>query len=285
MEKSVENADDFGLASALKDCSVQLIDALKNDSNQEAARIINNLVQGRDEHVYTALGQLTRGLHNAIVNFNIEENSNVAFSKKEYLDICDTSDHLSAVMEMTEKSAHRTMDVIDESAPLAANLGREAEELRTELAILSQGKFGKPELHEAFSRIDDFLSRLCGVSKKLSTNMQNIVMEQGVQEFSGQVLKRVIALVKELEGNLVNLVSVASHMEMTPANGFPPDKKSYINSLLNKSPRQYPNNSERRQDSSSKKNKDISLQTYTDKKSDAHFDQDEVDDLLSSLGF
>lgn len=285
MEKSVENADDFGLASAVKNCSVQLIDALKSDSHQEAAEIINSLVQGRDEHIYTALGQLTRGLHNAIVNFNIEETSNFEFSKKEYLDLCDTSDHLSAVMEMTEKSAHRTMDLIDESAPLAAKLGREAEELRTELATFNQEKFAKLELHEAFTRADDFLNRLCGASKKLSTNMQNIVMEQGVQEISGQVLKRVIALVKELEDNLVSLVSVASHVEMTAANGSPPDKKSYINSLLKKSPRQYSNNPEQRQDRSGKQNKDISLQTYTDKKSDALFGQDDVDDLLSGLGF
>ncbi|GAB1265971.1 protein phosphatase CheZ [Aurantivibrio infirmus] len=289
----VKNMGDLGLANALKDCSEHIIELLQNDLHHEAAMTINKLIQGRDEHVYIAVGQLTRGLHSAIVDFNVDGNLKIEFPQNKPSEIKDASDRLSYVMDMTEKAANRTMDMVEESAPIAATLGEEAEVLLSEWSRIRRREMNKKDFVELFGRVDGFLQDLCAGSKQLNTNMQNIVMEQGFQDLSGQVLKRVIALVKELEDNLVNLVTMASHVELVAGLHANEENKGPL--AVNAGQPSSETNSQKGEDSPNTEgsqskirgnlNEGFGPQIHPGKHSDVVSGQDEVDELLSSLGF
>ncbi len=83
----------------------------------------------------------------------------------------DAKLRLSHVLELTERAAHTTIEAVERLMPLTGSLGAEA-------AAVANG---------------------C---------LNEVLMAQSYQDISGQILKRVIGLVEEVETALVNLLRV-----------------------------------------------------------------------------
>src|SRR5690606_6335924 len=120
-------------------------------------------------------------------------------------DIHDASDRLNYVINLTQKAADKTMDMVDQAAPIAMNLGQEASALRDEWARLKRREMSPAEFRNLYERIDGFLSQMVIGTTQLNENFQNIMLEQGFQDLTGQVLKKVIGLIKDVERDLVSL--------------------------------------------------------------------------------
>jgi len=117
------------------------------------------------------------------------------------------------------------------------------------------------EFREFSRELDDFFEQLDADGAKVSGNLTEALMAQDYQDLTGQVLRRVISLVQELEENLVKLVRIAGA----------------------------PETAENRQ-AADKGNKDVIKgegPRVPGQGDDAEFvgGQGDVDDLLSSLGF
>ncbi|WP_341939256.1 protein phosphatase CheZ [Marinimicrobium sp. C2-29] len=254
--------------SELKECAKLLVDKLQGDHYEEASQLIHAMTEVRDRHIFQSVGRLTRGLHDAIVNFNVDgdltsEPPNIANSE-----IRDASNRLNYVIDLTQKAADKTMDMVDESAPIATNLGQEAGALREEWARLKRREMSPDEFRDLYHRMDEFLGQMVTGTDQLGRNMQEIVLEQGFQDLTGQVLKRVIGLINDVEQDLVSLVRIASQVEDVTGFEFDADTGE--------------GGSEKR------KNRNKSgegPQINASEKADVVSNQDEVDDLLSSLGF
>jgi len=65
---------------------------------------------------------------------------------------------LNYVIQLTQKAAERTMDMVDEAAPIAANLGQEAIVTRR-VARLKRREMSADEFRELYERMDGFLGR------------------------------------------------------------------------------------------------------------------------------
>lgn len=254
--------NDPNFVSGLQDCAKQLVDKLQSDDYREASEIINAMVQARDHHIFNSVGKLTRGLHNAIINFHVDGDIGSEPAKIDNSDITDASDRLSYVMDVTQKAADKTMDMVEASAPIAKDLGEEANKLHSEWKRLRRRELTREEFAQLYSRMDEFLGKMCDGTEELNNNMQGIVLEQGFQDLTGQVLKRVIELVKDVEHELVSLVKVAGQVEEITGIVTPESKQKADDSLKGEGP-----------------------QIHADKRDDVVQGQDEVDDLLSSLGF
>jgi chemotaxis protein CheZ len=97
----------------------------------------------------------------------------------------------------------------------------------------------------------------------LSEKFNSILMAQGFQDLTGQVIKKVIALVQEVEERLVDLVRVASQVEeLTGLVKAVEQQPSEVNKIEAEGP-----------------------QIKPEMRTDVVKGQDDVDDLLSSLGF
>lgn len=252
--------------SELKECAKLLIDRLQDDKYEDASQLIHAITEVRDRHIFQSVGRLTRGLHDAIVNFNVDGDLSSEPPNIENSEIRDASNRLNYVIELTQKAAERTMDMVDESAPIATNLGQEAGSLREEWARLKRREMSPDEFRELYNRMDNFLGQMETGTEQIGKNMQEIVLEQGFQDLTGQVLKRVIGLINDVEQDLVSLVKIASQVE--DITGLPLDADT--------------------EEKPAKKNRTSSgegPQMNATERADVVSSQDEVDDLLSSLGF
>lgn len=249
----------------LQDCAKLLIEKLQGDQYEEASRLIHSIVEVRDRHIFKSVGRLTRGLHDAIVNFHVDADLDKEPPTIEGSDVRDASDRLTYVIDLTQKAADKTMDMVEASAPIAMNLGQEASSLRDEWARLKRREMTPDEFRQLYKRMDEFLGQMDTGTEQLNKNLQDIILEQGFQDLTGQVLKRVIGLIGDVERDLVSLVRIAGQVE--EITGLTTDADKLVDVAA-----------ERKMEAEGP-------QVHAEVRDDVVSGQDEVDDLLSSLGF
>ncbi|ROU01772.1 protein phosphatase CheZ [Marinobacter sp. R17] len=224
-----------------------------------AMRLINELNDVRDQSLYREVGRLTRSLHEAIRNFNIDPQNpeqQEALSK-----ITDASDRLAYVVDMTSQAANRTMDIVEEAMPKANSLREQAVALRADWHKLRRRQIGAGEFRELYNRIDNFFEQTASDAEALYGNLSEILLAQDFQDLTGQVIQKVTALVKEVEEHLLSLVVMASHVD--EITGTVHDIGETTTTI----------------------EKGEGPQMNAKEREDVVSGQDDVDDLLSSLGF
>ncbi len=257
--------DNEQLITELRDCANQLVEKLSATDFEGAAEVIQQIIESRDKSLFTSIGQLTRGLHNALVNFHVDSGLDEA-SKNEVSEISDASERLNYVINKTQDAADKTMDSIDAAAPIATNFSQEAEMLQAEWGKLKRREMTPDEFRELYKRLDVFLSDIRSGSDAMSQNFQDILLAQDFQDLTGQVIKRVITLVTDVEKELVGLVRIAAEVE--DITGVVIDHEGMVDKKMQETAKEAEG-----------------PQVHADKRDDVVSGQDDVDDLLSSLGF
>ncbi|MBB5321254.1 protein phosphatase CheZ [Marinobacter oulmenensis] len=243
----------------LKQQTSELAESVEEGDYARAMSIINELSDVRDQSLYREVGRLTRSLHEAIRNFQIDARN--AEQKEALSKMSDASDRLNYVVQMTGQAANRTMDLVENAMPLAHAMRDEAVELREEWLRLRRREMAPAEFRELYGRIDRFFTTLTADSDTLYQSLSEILLAQDFQDLTGQVIQKVTALVKEVEENLLSLVVMASHVDQLTGT---------IHEI------------EEKEESAEK---GVGPQIKADEREDVVSGQDDVDDLLSSLGF
>ncbi|MCZ2723309.1 protein phosphatase CheZ [Marinomonas sp. 15G1-11] len=261
-DKSSSSLDDF--EATLKNGAVDLLNCIEVGNYSNAIQIIQELSDARHKSFYNEVGNLTRSLHNAIKEFKVDSVDVELTGTDEPENgskITDASDRLNYVVEMTSNAANKTMDMVDSSVPVASELQKQAKELRKDWGRLIQRDLSPEEFRQLYKRIDVFLSYADDSATTLHTNLNTILLEQGYQDLTGQVITKVNSLIRDVEEKLVHLVAVAGRI----------DSISGIEHDL----------SLKEEDDTRGHGPAIK----NDNNPEVLNSQDEVDDLLSSLGF
>jgi chemotaxis protein CheZ len=231
-----------------------LVAALEAGDNESANQIVMGFTSPEHKELFAEVGKLTRQLHDSLTNFQLDPKiANLATD-----DIPDAKERLSYVMNMTEQAANRTMDAIDSSLPLADKINADIAQLKPDWERLMQRQLELGEFKTLVYGINDFINSAEQEAGEISAHMTEIMMAQDFQDLTGQVIKRVIELVKEVEDSLIHLLTVFGEPNANAINEVekPVDKNGAEGPIIDAETRE-----------------------------DAVSSQDEVDDLLSSLGF
>lgn len=236
----------------LKEKAQLLLDNLAQGDVGTAVRELLEINDARNESVYQQLGKITRGLHNAITN--MELNATEAEDR-------DVRARVSYVIDLTQEAANKTMDLADEATPIAAELGIESTQLRADWKKLASREMDASDFRKLYKRIGDFLAFSEEKSNQLHSNLTDIVVAQGYQDLSGQILLKILTMLETTEVDLVNLLAMSGRMEafsgMTKDEVVAPDKAK----------------------------RDLKAEGPLPDDTSTLKSQDEVDDLLSNLGF
>jgi len=239
-------------------------DALKvsvdNGDYRDALDQIRELDMMRDQSLYREVGRLTRSLHEAIQNFHIDAHN--AEQQAELSKMADASDRLAYVVKMTSQAANRTLDLVEESMPLSGEIRDQARQIGKEWQRFRRREMEPTEFRGLCKRLEQFLDQVAGNADRVSPNLSEILLAQDFQDLTGQVIQKVTTLVREVEENLVKLVVMASNV----------DRITGIVHDLSTEGEQQPSTD------------GVGPQIDADRE-DVVSSQDDVDDLLSSLGF
>ncbi|OOG26220.1 chemotaxis protein CheZ [Thioalkalivibrio denitrificans] len=234
----------------------QLVAHMESGDDDSAGRLIEELGRMHESLIFQELGKLTRDLHEALNAFRTDSR----LSEIAETDIPDAKERLNYVVTLTEQSAHRTLNAVEESLPMAESLAGRAGELSGVWERFKARELSAEEFRQLSADLGDFLNQTGRDAEVIRKNLSDVLMAQDFQDLTGQVIRRVINLVHDVEQNLVGLVRISGERLSTPEQ-----KK--------KKPKQKSN-----------KGTGPAVPGTVDG-SDVVSGQDDVDDLLSSLGF
>ena len=197
------------------------------------------------------IGQLTRMLRESMRELGLDKEIEKAAEA-----IPDARDRLSYVATMTEQAAERSLNAIDRAQPLQDSLSEHAKALDDRW----QQWFDAPkELDEARDLVSDTRAYLTMVPENTQATQKElleILMAQDFQDLTGQVIKRMMDVIREIEDQLVQVL-IDSVPESEARDSL---RRRNEDSLLN-GPQVKPESN------------------------DVVASQDQVDDLLDELGF
>lgn len=231
-----------------------LVELLEAEQQQEADLLVKDIYENNSNPMLQEIGELTRDLHESIKQFSIDDR----MSELANDEIPDARDRLQYVIDKTEVAANKTMDAVDRCMPIADNLHEGLLQVRPQWNELMHGRIELAEFKALCHRIDGLLCEVEGDSTELRSQLTEILMAQDFQDLTGQIIKRVITLVNEVEARLIDILTAFSAEQHLDDNSNNKKKASTDpeGPILNPHERD-----------------------------DAVSSQDDVDDLLSSLGF
>ena len=162
-----------------------------------------------DSGLLPEIKRLTATAQSALARFSAE----ARLDKLAGHEVPDARKRLTHVVKLTDEAAHRTMDLVDGCVPLVDEAAR-----GSALLLESWDSYRDRDLAIASlwpERAAMFLARTRADSEALRANLSELLMAQGYQDITGQIIRSVIKLVDELEQVLGKLVRIADGNEVT----------------------------------------------------------------------
>ena len=233
-----------------------LVQHLEADNVKSANEMMQAIAMEHSAELFSEVGKLTRQVHNSLANFHLDERITGLTST----DMPDARSRLEFVISETEKAANSTMDAVERIIPSAEKLKDRLASIMPEWKKLMSRQIELGEFKHLCVALDKLLVDASEESQILNTSLTEVLMAQGYQDLTGQVIRRVIELVKEVEDHLVDMLATFGDHEQTKTRPLAIDRIS------------------------DKVKAEGPIIDAANRK-DVVNNQDDVDDLLSSLGF
>ena len=203
-----------------------------------------------NKKVIDQIGQLTRNLHDSLRELGYDKRLQAIASE-----VPEAQDKLSYIATKTEQAAERTLNATEIAMPIQEKISADAVHLSEQWKQAFEAHQTNPDTEKFKLLLIDTLQYLDKIPEQTSatnTQLMEIMMAQDFQDLTGQVIKKVTNMVQSLEKDLIDLL-----LANVPA------KKNIVadEGLLN------------------------GPVTNPEKRNDVVCNQDQVDDLLASLGF
>ncbi|GAB3630457.1 protein phosphatase CheZ [Pandoraea terrae] len=199
------------------------------------------------ERMLMRVGQLTRMLRDNLRELGLDKQLEHAAEA-----IPDARDRLNYVATLTEQAAVRALTAIELAKPIQDRLESQANALDTRWASWFAEPLAVDEARKLVTETRGFLRAVPDDTRATNAHLMEIMMAQDFQDLTGQVIKKVMDVVYEIEQHLLQVL----------LENLPPEKRKEAKDSLMNGP-----------------------QIHKDGRADVVADQGQVDDLLASLGF
>jgi len=240
--------------SCLKEAR-ELVSSIENGDEEKAIAHLNEISCINEIKMFQELGRLTRNLHDTLLGLDIETDiSNLAVSG-----IPDARERLKHVITVTEQAAHKTLSAVEEAIPICEEVEKSSESIEHQWKRFVLRDLSADEFRVLSREIEGHLETSSERYRKVKNYLNDILIAQDYQDITGQIIRRVMGLVQDVEDKLVELIKLSGS--------------------------QHQQGSKNKNENKEKKNLLEGPQVPGVESPTALKSQDEVDDLLSSLGF
>lgn len=156
-------------------------------------RVLDDLLHARRKDLFSELRRLTGQVRGALEDFQLGARCAELAEK----DVPDARQRLVHVLKLTDEAAHRTMDLIESCG--------------TKLDVVVAGLDARP-----VAATDQALSApqaaAHAAANELRSKLSDMLLAQGYQDLTGQILRSVITLVDEVEKALSGLARIVEEL-------------------------------------------------------------------------
>ncbi len=158
-------------------------------------------VANQSDEMLNRIGHVTRLLHDSLQGLGLDK-----ILEQVAQDIPDARDRLAYVSRMTEQAAERVLNATDLATPLQTELANGAATLEQHWKAVLE----KPSLKSEYNVIADETLEFLTLTAKNTTEtkalLMDIMMAQDFQDLTGQVIKKITGLAQDLEKQLVQVL-------------------------------------------------------------------------------
>lgn len=202
----------------------------------------------KQEMVFNKIGHMARALHDTLGGLGYDE-----LIEKTVSALPDAKDRLAYVANLTEQAACRVLNATDIASPLVDEMENASRALGDRWDKLFANQLTPAEFKQLAVETRAFLSnQLPQKARSTHAQLTEIMMAQDFQDLTGQVIKKIVAVAQELESGLMGVL-----LDVVPEG----KRTEEVDSLMN------------------------GPVINAEGRSDVVVNQEQVDDLLDSLGF
>lgn len=163
---------------------VEFMEAIASQDYEKAEVAVSRIVAKGQDELFKEVGRVTRKLHDSLKSF--KEAIDPKLKEMAIVEMPNAIDRLQFVIDKTEEAANKTMGIVEKYI-----LGMD--ELSSHIRNIKE-----PE---------DSVNFLKGFKNRLEDDLTEILTTQSFQDITGQVIKKVIGLVGDIEEELVKLIA------------------------------------------------------------------------------
>jgi len=220
--------------------------AANTDPGADAGEAEHGAPDTQSGEVLVKIGKLTRTLHESLRELGFDKSLQQAASA-----IPDTRDRLTYVATLTEKAAERALNATEVARPLQDELESGAKALSANWDRLFDKQLSVDEFKALVAETRRYLGSVPERTEATRGQLTEIMMAQDFQDLTGQVIKKITVAAHDIEHKLLELL----------VEQMPQEKRAEAETLLN------------------------GPVVKHDGRTDVVATQDQVDELLESLGF
>ena len=155
--------------------------------------VIHSLEEEADIPLFSEVGHLLRRFHDQMQS--ISSGLPQALANLDPDEVGSFSDKLSHILEMTDRAANKTMDLAEAALAVLAEEQSVLDSLTQNPVIAAN--------EDAMAALGQLLKN----NQAQNNRMTEVLMAQDYQDLTGQLINKVMALLKHLESDLIELVT------------------------------------------------------------------------------
>lgn len=192
--------------SLLLERSKNLVTLLEKEDakNEDIELALGEIAATGDSNLFQELGKMTREIHEAIMSFRMDSQI-VNLAKT---DFPDARDRLEYVISMTEKAANTVLNMVEQGTPTVEKLVEQSQHLTTQWQKFRRRELTSQQLREMGAEVESFFSESEAIMTQLLSGFTEVIMAQDFQDLTSQIIRKVIVLVDDVESNLVELIRI-----------------------------------------------------------------------------
>lgn len=214
--------------------------------NQDTSSIFQLNTPEATDNLILRIGNMTRMLRDSMRELGLDRAIEEAAQA-----IPDARDRLRYVANMTEQAAHRVLNATEVAQPLQDRIIAQSKALDARWEQWFEQPLELPQCRELVDDTRSFLKSAPQDARDTNAQLMEIMMAQDFQDLTGQVIMKMMDVIGAIESELLQVL----------IDNVPSEKRQEAQTLLN------------------------GPQVNPEGKSDVVTGQDQVDDLLASLGF
>ncbi len=227
------------------------------DKTSQLQAVVAAEPEDSHDKLVSRIGQLTRMLRDSMRELGLDKQVERAAEA-----IPDARDRLKYVANMTEQAADRALNAIEVAKPMQERMRAEALALDGRWENWYQTSLPLDEARALVVDTRDFIRRVPDDAEATSSQLMEIMLAQDFQDLTGQVIKKIMEVVYNIEQQLLAVLLENISPERRAELIAVVSGVGIVNDSLMNGP-----------------------QVNTEGRSDVVTDQGQVDDLLTSLGF
>ena len=200
---AVDGAGDSDELQALFDAVVSEVELAEDVVSMRSAGVgaATQQAPAESDAVFNRIGQMTRQLHDTLRELGLNEALQQAANA-----VPDARQRLDYIAQMTEQAASRVLNATDIARPLQDRLLKASTGLHTRWDKAFAGELSPDEFRALSLETRAFLGQVASDSRTTNAQLMDIMMAQDFQDLTGQVIKRILHAAQLLESQLLQVL-------------------------------------------------------------------------------